>query len=149
MMRLPAAVLFLFASVAVADDAAAKKLLKDLEGTYTTVTMTKAGEPAPEEFKKTVTFQIKADTFILRFKKGEVGEEKVAAIVLDPDQKPIAIDLTPKEGPDAGKPMLGILKVDKETISLCWTDVDAPVRPKDFTSTKENKNYLIVVKKTK
>ena len=41
MMRLPAAVLFLFASVAVADDAANKKLLKDLEGNYAPASMTK------------------------------------------------------------------------------------------------------------
>jgi len=146
MMRLPAAVLFLIAGVAAADDAANKKLLKDLEGNYTPVSMTKGGEKAPDDVATTAKFQIKGDTFIVRFGK---GEEKTATIVVDTDQKPTAIDMTPKEGPEAGKPMLGVVKIDKDTVTLCWTDEDKPVRPKDFTSTKENKNYLIVMKKVK
>jgi uncharacterized protein (TIGR03067 family) len=149
MMRLAATVLFLIAGVAAADDAANKKLLKDLEGNYTPVSMTKGGRPAPDEDIKSVTFHIKGDLFIIRFGKSDKGEEKTATIVLDTTQKPTAIDMTPKEGPEAGKPMLGIVKIDKDAVTLCWTDEDKPVRPKDFTSTKENKNYLIVMKKVK
>jgi uncharacterized protein (TIGR03067 family) len=143
-------VLVLFVGAAVADDSAAKKLLKELEGSYTPVTMTKGGEPAPDEFKKGITFLVKGDTFTVRFAKGGKGEDKVATIVLDPAQKPAAIDLTPKDGPDAGKPMLGIIKVEKDTVTLCWTDeTDKPQRPKDFSSTKENKSFLVVMKKAK
>jgi uncharacterized protein (TIGR03067 family) len=149
MMRLPAVVLFLFASVAVADEAANKKLLKDLEGNYVPTSMTKGGMSAPDELTKSATFQFKGDTFTIRFGTGKTEEVKTATIVVDTAQKPIAIDMTPKEGPEAGKPMLGILKVEKDTITFCWTDEDKPVRPKDFTSTKENKNYLIVMKKVK
>jgi uncharacterized protein (TIGR03067 family) len=149
MMRLPAAVLFLIASVALADDAANKKLLKDLEGSYAPVSMTKGGERAPDDIAKTARFQIKGDTFIFRFGAGKSEEEKTATIILDTDQKPTAMDMTPKEGPEAGKPMLGIVKVEKDSVTLCFTDEDKPVRPKDFTSTKENKNYLIVMKKVK
>lgn len=147
---LPVLVIGLFSSVALADDAAAKKMLKELEGKYTLSSMSKGGEAAPDEFLKSVFCTIKGDSFVVHFKKGKDGEEKTATIVLQTDAKPIAIDLTPKDGPDAGKPMLGILKVEKETVTLCWQDrSDKAERPKEFTSTKENKQFLIVMKKDK
>lgn len=149
MLRLlPAGVLLLFVLGVSADEAASKKLLKELEGDYTPVSMTKGGEPAPEEYLKTVVFKIKGSDFTVRFKKGEKNEDKVATAVIDTAQKPIAMDLTPKDGPEAGKPMLGIIKVEKGTVTLCWTDRgDKTERPKEFTSTKENQQFLIVMKK--
>jgi uncharacterized protein (TIGR03067 family) len=141
-------VLFLFAGVAVADDAAAKKFLKDLEGTYTATKMSRAGESAPDEFLNSITITIKGNSFTIKFKKGDEGEEKSATVVVDPSQKPVAIDLTPKTGPEAGKPILGIIKVEKDAITYCWVDrSDSSDRPKEFSSTKENKNFLIVMKK--
>ncbi|HKB05456.1 MAG TPA: TIGR03067 domain-containing protein [Gemmataceae bacterium] len=142
------AVFVLFAGAALADDAAAKRMLKDLEGSYTPVSMTRAGDAAPDEFRKSLAFVIKGDTFTVRFDKDGKGKDHAATIVLDPGQKPTAIDMTPKDGPDAGKPMLGIIKVEKDTVTLCWSDeTDKPQRPKEFSSTKENKNYLVVMKK--
>jgi uncharacterized protein (TIGR03067 family) len=144
------AVLVLSAGAAVADDAAAKRMLKDLEGSYTPVSMTRAGKGEPDEIKQAVTFHVKGDTFTVRFAMAGTPDEKVATIVLDPSQKPTAIDLTPKVGPDAGKPMLGIIKMERDTVTLCWADHrDKAERPKDFSSTKENKNFLIVMQKAK
>ena len=149
-MRLPAAVLLSIAGIVVADDAATKKMLKDLEGNYIPVSMTRSGDPAPDDFLKTVTISIKGDTFNVRFKKGDAGEDKAATIVLGTAQKPITIDLTPKDGPDAGKPMLGIVKFDKDSVTLCWHDRgEKAERPKEFASTKDNKNFLIVMKRAK
>jgi uncharacterized protein (TIGR03067 family) len=134
----------------IADDAAAKKLLKELEGKYTPSSMIRGGEEAPPEFIKSVNFTIKGDTLTVHFKKGDTGEDKAAILVLDPSQKPTAIDMTPKEGPEAGKPVLGILKVETGSVTLCWADRgDKTDRPKEFTSTKENKQFLIVMKKDK
>jgi len=149
MMRLPAAVLFLFAGVAVADDAADRKFLKDLEGTYTPTAMTKGGNPSPDEALKGVSaVVIKGDTLTIRFKKGEKDDEHAGTVVVDSAQKPVAIDLTPKDGPDAGKPVLGIVKVEKGTLTICFADRGDPTdRPKEFSSTKQNKYFLIVLKK--
>ena len=149
-MRLPLVAFALLVGVAVADDAAAKKFLKELEGNYTPVTMTRGGEPAPDEFKKSVTFVVKGDTFIVRFTKDGKAEDKTATLVVDPAQKPVAIDMTPKDGPDAGKPILGIVKLEKDTVTVCWADQPGTAaRPKDFTSTKDTKTLLIVMKKAK
>jgi len=149
MMRLPAAVLFLFAGVAIADDAAARKFLKDLEGIYTPTAMTKGGNASPDEALKAVSaVVIKGDTLTIRFKKGEKEDEHAGTVVVDAGQKPIAIDLTPKDGPDQGKPVLGIVKVEKGIVTLCFADRGDPTdRPKEFVSTKDNKYFLIVLKK--
>jgi uncharacterized protein (TIGR03067 family) len=150
MMRLPFFAVLLFTGVAVADDAAAKKLLKSLEGTYAPVSMTRSGDPAPDEFLKSAAFVIKGDTLTVRFKKGDKAEDKDAILVVDASQSPVAIDMTPKDGKDAGTPILGIVKVEKDTVTLCWADrTDKSERPKEFSSTKENKHFLIVMKKTK
>jgi len=145
---LPAGVLLLFALGVSADDAASKKMLKDLEGSYSAISMSKAGEPAPDEYLKTISFNVKGDTFTVTFKKGDASEDKAATALIDSTQKPIAIDLTPKDGPEVGKPMLGIIKIEKDSITLCWTDRgEKTERPKEFSSTKENKQFLIVMKK--
>jgi len=151
MLRLlPGFVLLLIVVGVSADDAASKKMLKELEGKYTAISMTKEGEAAPDEFLKTIAFSVKGDTFTVTFKKGDVNEDKAAVAVIDASKKPISIDLTPKDGPEAGKPMLGIIKVEKDSITLCWTDRgEKTERPKEFTSTKENKQFLIVMKKNK
>lgn len=144
-----AASIFLAASLH-ADEPTNKKMLKDLEGSYSPVSMTRSGEAAPPEFLKDVTFTIKDETFVVRFAKGGKNEDKAATIVLQSDAKPMSIDLTPKDGPEAGKPMLGIIKVEKDSLTLCWADRGEKVeRPKDFVSTAENKHFLIVMKKAK
>jgi uncharacterized protein (TIGR03067 family) len=150
MMRLPAAVLLLIAGAVVADDAAAKKMLKDLEGSYIATSMIQSGVAAPDESLKTISVNLKGDKFTIRFKKGDGGEEKTATIVVDPVQKPITIDLTPKDGPKANIPVLGIVKVEKDAVTLCWNDRgDKAERPKVFASTNDNKNLLLVLKKAK
>ena len=80
MMRLPLVAFALIAGVAVADDAAAKKFLKELEGDYTPVSMTRGGDPAPDEFKRSVSFVIKGDTFIVRFTKDGKAEDKAGTL---------------------------------------------------------------------
>jgi len=130
---------------AYADDAAAKTYLAGLEGTWKVASMKRGGEEAPAEFTKEITVEIKGNTLMLTIGK---EEKKSATLVVDPAQKPVSIDMTPKDGPDAGKQMLGVVSVDKDGVTMVWSDDKAGKnRPKDFTSTKENKNYLLVLRK--
>jgi uncharacterized protein (TIGR03067 family) len=151
MARCLAAVVLVFCVGVVAADDAAKKLLADLEGSYTPTSITKGGEVAPaEDLKSVAAITIKGDTITIVFKKGDQQVDRTATLAVDPSQKPATIDLTPKDGPNANIKVLGIVKVEKDTVTLCWGDrKDKPERPKDFTSTKEDRNFLIVMKRTK
>lgn len=144
------ATLLLCATAARADDAAAK-FLKELEGSYTPASMTKGGEQAPaKELEALSAVTIKGDKLTIKFKKDDKTVEHSAVLVVDPGQKPVAIDMTPTDGPDANKPVLGIVKAEKDAVTLCWSDrKDGTERPKDFTSTKDNKQFLIVLKRGK
>lgn len=131
-----------------ADEAVSQKMLKELEGDYRAISMSRTGEPAPRDFLAGVSFSIKRDTFTIHFNNGKTNEDKVATIVIDVTEKPIAIDLTPRDGPQPGKSMLGIIKVEKGTITLCFCDRGSQQeRPREFTSTKENMHFLIVMEK--
>lgn len=141
---------FLAAGIIHADEAANKKLLKELEGKYTPTAMIRAGDPGPKEILESVSFEIKGDAFIVTFKADGKEDSKTATIVVDAEQKPASIDLTPKDGPEAGKPMLGIVVIEKDAVKLCWSDSKVRTdRPKEFKSTKENGCFYIEMKKAK
>lgn len=129
-----------------ADDAANKKFLDSLAGKYTVKSMKKGGEDGPADLVKMITVEIKGTTLSLNFGK----DSKDATIVIDASQKPIAIDLTPKDGPNAGKPVLGVVSIEKDTVTMCWgEEKENRVRPKDFDSTKDNKQFQIILEKAK
>ena len=147
---LATAICLIVVGIANADDAANKKYLKDLEGSWLPASMMRAGEAAPAEFLGSTTYVFKGTTLTLQSKKRDGGKDRTATVVVDLAQTPIAIDLTPSDGPDAGKPMLGIASLEKGELKLCWTDArDKATRPKDFTSTKDNKNLIVVLKRAK
>jgi uncharacterized protein (TIGR03067 family) len=115
--------------------------------------MTRAGDPAPAALLKLVTITVKGDTFTVTVKsdaKDGKDDIKLATIVVDATAKPATIDLTPKEGENANKPLLGIVSVEKDAVKFCWSDnALRTVRPTKFESTKENGYLLIEMKKAK
>lgn len=152
-MRYAVVTLWLLSGMALADEAADKKLLKELEGTYVPTAMTRAGEAAPAALLKAVTITVKGDTFTVHVKsesKEGKDDTKNATMVVDASAKPMTIDLTPKEGDNANKPLLGIISIEKDTVKLCWSDnALRTVRPTSFESTKANGCLLIEMKKSK
>ncbi len=133
------------AGVARADDDAAKKYLAGLEGTWQVASMKKAGQDLPAEFLKEFSVIIKGNALTLKAGK---EEDKTATLVVDPAQKPVSIDMTPKDGPNAGKQVLGVISVDKDGVTMAWSDdKEGKTRPADFTSTKDNRNFVMVLRK--
>lgn len=62
---------------------------------------------------------------------GEVNER--GTITLDPTRKPMTIDLSISEGPDAGKTQLGLIEVNEDTMKGALKAPGDTVRPTDFT----------------
>jgi uncharacterized protein (TIGR03067 family) len=125
--------LVVFVSLALADDKAdPKKSDKErLQGTWVVAAL------------ETDCKEVKGETFEA-FKKGKVtfkgdsfthsmAPDSVVKFTLDPDKKPLALDL---EVTDPAKAVFRYLYefVDDDTIRLCSSGKDGAARPKEFTS---------------
>ena len=129
-----------------ADPEAAKKALKQLEGNYTLQSAEKGGEKAPPEALKDLkSISIKGDRFTIH---GPGGQDKVATISVDPTQKPAHFNVTPNEGPEKDKKLPGIYKLEKGLLTICVDD-GGKARPKDFATSKEDRNILLILKRSK
>jgi uncharacterized protein (TIGR03067 family) len=67
---------------------------------------------------------------------------------IDTSKSPIAIDMKPKGGTYDGKTLQGIVKVDGETMTICFSQPGSD-RPTKFESTAGSKHVLAVHKKAK
>src|SRR5262249_8055535 len=103
------------------------------------------GRSLDEDSRQSARWSVKADKY-----KFEIdGIEEEGTVKLDPSQKVPTIDLTITEGNDKGKEQLGIYKIDGDTITMCFARPGVKERPTDFTSTMDNNNILVTIKKQK
>jgi uncharacterized protein (TIGR03067 family) len=149
-MKFAFAALFFLGGVAVADDKANEKLLKDIGGSYTVVAVEKGGEQAPAEFMKSFeSITIKGNKLVISFKENGKIEEKIAVLIVDASKKPVHVDLKPQDSPKKNdETFLGIVETAEDTIKFCWGEGPNAKRPTDFTSTKDNKNFLLTFKRS-
>jgi uncharacterized protein (TIGR03067 family) len=139
--------LLLLAATAAADDdkkdAAfdAKKLIGD----WTYTAGTKAGvKVEPERLRGTV--KIARDTLTLPAAPG--APSFVITYTLDTSKSPVAIDLDVRDGPVKEGKAEGIIALDGDELTLCYTPAGGK-RPTKFESTKDNKALLFTLKKAK
>ena len=142
-------VLFLFSGYAsAADDAASKKLLKELEGSYTvTAAELSGGSPPPGFLTSFEKLTIKGNKFSLTFKNEGKSEEKSATISVDASKKPAQVDLKPDDGDKKDHTVTGIVVIEKDVVKLCWAQGADVKRPADFKTSKDDKNMLLTLKK--
>ena len=100
------------------------------DGVYKVTALTKGGKPAPEQVTKDFeSVTIKGDKLTMKTAKEAA---KVATIKIDGKAKPASIDITPEEGPEKGKTMLGIWKMDKGVLTIAISEGKDAKRPADF-----------------
>ena len=116
------------------------------EGTYKVTGLSKGGTKAPEEVTKTFEgVTIKGDKLSMK----AMGETKVATIKIDAKAKPATIDITPDEGPEKGKTMLGIWKMDKGVLTIALIEGKDTKRPADFDAKGKDDILLELTKDEK
>jgi uncharacterized protein (TIGR03067 family) len=134
---------------ALADDTdeAVKKDLKALKGDWKVVSRTFDGDVTPAEDVKDRVITFDEEKYILR-EGSEILVE--ATYKIDPSKSPKWYDHTTTVGDKTfkGKTLLGIYKLDGDTVTFCTADLDAK-RPTDFTSKKGSGQTLLVYKKVK
>ena len=135
-------------TAAVEDDkeAAYKKELKKLAGTWQLVAYEKDGVQAPEADVKQTKIIFNGDKFTME-RAGKAVEE--GWICIDPARKPKVIDVYPTK--PEGKVEMGIYEWDgNDKLKVCCTDPGTEqTRPRLFSTTKGTGHVLMVGQRVK
>lgn len=115
-----------------------------LQGTWIPASAELGGQPFPEEVRKTIKLTIKDDTYeVLVGKNPDRG-----TLSLDSEAKPKAMDVVGKEGPNKGKTIPAIYKLDGEKLEICY-DLSGKARPQAFKTREGTQLFLVVYEKVK
>lgn len=128
-----------------ADDKAEKDQ-EALQGTWQPETLSQAGQAAPAEQLKEITFVIKDNTYSMSMggKELESGTFK-----LDSSKKPKTIDFEIQSGNDKGKKQPGIYELEGDTLKVCLAFPGESDRPKDLVAKADTKTIYSVFKRQK
>ena len=142
MIRVLALSLLFLASDPPKDDAA-KTAKKEHQGTWVCTSFESDGKKTKEEVFKTITRTVEDDHIVWkRDGKPFAG----TTFEIDPKTDPKTIDVIPDGGPSRDKHVLGIYKLDGETLTLCMAAPDAP-RPKLFEAKEGSKPTLMTFRR--
>ena len=117
-----------------------KKDLAAMQGDWACDRMERDGMKFPDEAAQAYFRTVKGKAYtVYRFKKA-VGK---GTFTLDATKSPRQIDLTLGDGPAKGKTVLGIYKIDGDTLTLCYGGPGGK-RPAEF-ATKEKSGHTLAV----
>jgi uncharacterized protein (TIGR03067 family) len=119
-------------AAAFADDDAVKNELKRHQGTWIATSSTFDGQKAPEEIVRSIKRIVTDDHVVWQRDGKQFAGTKV---LLDATKDPNTIDVIPDGGRNRGERILGIYKLDRDTLMICMAAADQP-RPKDFKAEK-------------
>ena len=114
-----------------------------LQGVWQATSIEADGVQAPAEVTESLTYTFKGDTLTMG-PAAEPGSNSEFTITLDPAKKPKTIDLKITKGSGKGKTMLGIYKIEKDGLLICFSET----RPTEF-ATKANSDTALVALKRK
>jgi uncharacterized protein (TIGR03067 family) len=133
------------AGIAAPRPKADKDDLAKFDGAWVFTSWQHYGRALNEDSRQSARWSVKADKY-----KFEIdGIEEEGTVKLDPSQNLPTINLAITEGNDKGKEQLGIYKIDGDSITMCFARPGVKDRPTDFTSTADNSNILVTIKRQK
>ena len=128
-----------------ADDEAAKKELKALQGTWKVVAAEQDGDPLDRIVGGTLT--IKDNNFTI---KTAGGTELKGDLILNPAKTPKHIDFAHQDGLLKDKTWQGIYELKNDALKLCYAEADSDKeRPAEFKTLKKSRLLLIEMKREK
>jgi uncharacterized protein (TIGR03067 family) len=127
-----------------AKDEATKKVSKDLLGVWKVEKAERNGSAAPADVVAKLSLVFAEDKVTI--KEGDGGEE--ATYKIDASQKPMTLDITPLQGPNANKTAKGIIQLEGDSLKMCWSRPGGE-RPKEFVTKTGTNTLLFVLKREK
>jgi uncharacterized protein (TIGR03067 family) len=133
--------------VSRADDKAADKEAKMLDGTWQLVEGVMAGQPLPPLPAagpgKGITLTLSPGKYVVMAESKDEGTVKYF-----PDASPKAMEITGTNGPNKGKTFPAIYELKGGTLTVCY-DLSGKARPTEFKSKPGTKLFLATYKKAK
>jgi len=109
-----------------------------LDGTWNPIEAHLNGELLPEDIISSMTLSVTGDKYVVK-----VGNEPdKGTIKYYPYSIPMGLDIIGEEGPNKGKTIKAIYKHTGGYLFICY-NLYSEERPKNFTSTPQNKYYLV------
>jgi uncharacterized protein (TIGR03067 family) len=117
---------------------------KNLWGTWGCVSAVVDGKPLGDETAKQLVLTLTAE----RYKTERAGQVLFdSTYSIDASKNPAQIDMIGTEGDLKGKPALGILKLDGDSLTMCYT-MPGKERPAAFESQPQTGVFLVVWKRS-
>jgi uncharacterized protein (TIGR03067 family) len=129
---------FAVSAAAQTDGDAVKKALTEQQGTWITKSSIFDDKPAPQALVRSIKRIVTDDHAVWeRDGKRFAG----TTITLGPDKDPKTIDVLPDGGPKRGERVLGIYKLEGDTLTICMAGPGQP-RPNIFKAAKGSGHTL-------
>ncbi len=125
-------------------DEAAEKDLKVLVGKWKVEKAELGGKDAMS-FAKDVKLELLEGG---KYKLDLLGQKDEGTFTVDPSKKPAEMDIKGTDGPNKGKTIKTIYKIDGDTVTLCY-ELGGDDRPTKFETKADSKQFLVVYKREK
>src|SRR5262245_49636138 len=137
---IPVVTLTLWGAIALGADPMAAK---QWEGVWTGVSVINNGERMADEKAKNLRLTLSADRY-----KTELGQQVLfdSTYTINTAKTPAHIDIIGTEGELKGKPALGLIKVDGDTLTMCYV-MPGSERPSALDSPPGSRITLLVMKR--
>jgi uncharacterized protein (TIGR03067 family) len=109
-----------------------------LEGVWAVDSATMSGAALPLTAFQDAKLSLDAGLYEFQTDRGDY--------VVLPGTTPIAIDIHGRDGPNAGRTILGIYELNGDTLTICY-DLSGKDRPKKFVSTAGTQLFLVRYKR--
>jgi uncharacterized protein (TIGR03067 family) len=109
------------------------------QGTWRVVSSVREGKEAPQDVTRSIERVVDGDHVVWKRDGKNFAGTKV---VLDPTRSPKAIDVIPEGGPYRDKRVLGIYRLEGDTLTICMAEADKE-RPKAFEA-PEGSGFMLM-----
>ena len=126
-----------------ADDKAADKEGKMLEGTWQLVEGEVGGRTFPPQVAQGIKLTLSPGKYVVMAESKDEGTVKYF-----PDASPKALEVTGTDGPNKGKTFPAIYELKGDTLTVCY-DLSGKARPTEFKSKPNTLLFLATYKRVK
>ena len=117
---------------------------KALQGTWLPATAELAGLPVPEDYRKSMKLTIKDDHYLVM----AANHKDEGTCKVDSGKSPKTIEINGTKGPNQGKTIPAIYKIDGDALTVCY-NLGGKDYPTEFKTKAGTKLFLVEYKREK